>query len=381
MDYLYGEATVSSPVSGVVLSDQYVATCHHATLRIFDHRFNLITEKYLYEKILAIKKLGKEHLIVLFRRNRAAQMTYELETTVLRTVEGISMDVHAIAGGSEADEKNLAVVWDRTKATIFSALSEEHQIVRFSELEIRNVEQVIFLRNYIPTLLVLWRTASAMRCALLALDGVEIIESFAVIDGVIGMHSHGRFIVFLSRHFIQIRFKREVSTLELGGIAAPRDTSVIYRAAEEPLGSIALEGPQLVFGEDAILLINGDGCVYRIKLRCDAARITHAEIVRDGRTTTPSCIDTHNGMCAIGSVGAMSLLCTFGHAGEPPALVQGHAGAGSLPTTASMAIAGVQGNVGCITGMHAKENGDYVFTTTFKTLLASSAIHFQALEK
>ncbi|KAI5169286.1 hypothetical protein PAEPH01_0592 [Pancytospora epiphaga] len=384
MDYLYDETTIGSPVSGIALSKEYIVTYHHATLCIFDHSFNLIFERYLYEKILAVKKLNDEEIIVLFRGNRAAQMTFSLESVALRTVQGSAIDVLTIGGRNNTISKSLVLVWNRSEATVFSEISEEHQIVRFGKLEIRNVEHVIFLQNYIPTLLIVWRSVSAAisHCTLVALDGVEIIESFDVIERVISVHSLGKYIILLSRHFIQIRFKREISTIELGYIAAPANASVVYRAMEHSTGEISLESPQLVLLGDLLVLINGDGEVYRIILDCDATRIVNIKIVSSGRTVAPSCVDSWGTTCVIGSLEGQSLLCRLHDNEKLSQFIVSKQRRNEKPFIPDfLDLLSLRNNAGAVTSFYTQKEGYLAFTTRHRMLSALPAINFQVHER
>ncbi|KAI4291425.1 hypothetical protein PAPHI01_0699 [Pancytospora philotis] len=392
MDYLYSESVLSSPVSHALLTDDFIVAHHHSTLRLYDHRFNLIAEKYFYERILDIKKIGAREIAVLFSGNKLVQMTYEFEPVALRMVRGGAMDAHSTsasrgATSGAAGERNLVMVWDEAGMTVFSCASSTHQTIKFHEIGICGAEHVVFLENYIPTLLIVWRAPPLTRCALLAVDGAEVVEDFELVDGIIGVCTHSRFIVFFHRSFIQVRFKRDVYTLVLGETLPPPHASVVYVAAETPLGTIALENPCAAFDGDVMHLVNGDGRAYRVEFEYGAKRITKAAVYLEGVSTVPACMAAHGGQLLIGSVEASTALYSFrAHvqlsdaAATNKGLLESTTASDILASTEHLELRAVLHHAGLVSNLSVQSNG-LVLTASRKILFSSSVIHFQALEK
>ena len=362
MNYLYSETLVSNPISSILMTSNLIITHHHSTIRIYDHSLQLLHEKYFYEKILEKRKINDSSFIILFDENKLVQLTYDLEAQCLRYIEGNNMDVY----------NNTAIVYNKLALSYFNVNEELVNKIYYNQLGIRNVQKIIFLINYIPTILIAWKDKDRNRCSILNLDGgTEVIEDFDILDGLIKIKSFDRFIVLLYRNYIQIRFKRETSTLLLhSDLDLSTEANIIFdikdpTAKEKTMGNsfISLEDPELFIKDDCLFVINGSGDIYKISMKVDVKKILRAEVSFEGKTTEPSCIDIVENKIVVGSLKNDTVLYELEE------------------STMNLKEIKRLKNSGLIHNIYVKNNSDIVFTTNRRILITNNTIKFEILEK
>lgn len=317
MNYLYLEKTISNPVDSILLFKRYILTHHHTTLKVYDLEFALQCEKCFIDKILSVRKIGDDSMIVLFDHGKIIQCTLSFAPTCLRVIDGDRLDSY----------NNNCVVYNTIKAYTFSIYEEEIKEFCYSTFEIYNVLSISYMINYIPTLLISWKTNDFSKCSAINLDGVPAkVDEFEVLDDTIYCKPLSKFVVFLTRNCIQIKFKREMSilivneNLSSSSLKSHFSQYVMEYSSDgsHEARSIFIESPQVFSKGDDVFVVNGNGEVFKIALELDAKRVLKAHISFEGSMAAPTCVDTDGDHVVLGSSKGDTILYSLGSHKELP---------------------------------------------------------------
>lgn len=315
MDYLYKESTISNPVDTVLILGENILMHHHSTIKLFDRTMNLLTKRYFYEKILAVKKINEEAIAILFDGNKMVECDLSFNPHCLRAVEGSFLDVH----------NNTCIVYNKNAIHFFNVSSPESKELRFTSLGIHGVFHVSFMKNYVPMLLVLSCQKYLSTCSIVNLDGTPTkIDNFDVLDDVLSIKATEKVIVFANRNFIQVKYKRESFIFSLN---TNIDSSVLQGNLKSNLiiptyddssesKSIFLENVYIFFDDDTIMLLNGNGELFRISMKLEIKKILSVHISFEGKFNKPSCIDQSDNIVCIGSKTEDTVLYFIKHSKE-----------------------------------------------------------------
>lgn len=301
MNYLFKESTISSPVDNILFVGKYIVTHHHLTLCVYDLSLNLIRRKSFYEKIQSIKRINNFSFAILFDHGKLVQSDLCFNPLCLRIVEDMDkIDMH----------NNYCVVYNQYALKWFNITEEEIKDLSFSVFGIFNIKNVFFMENYIPTLLVISQSKKSWKCSVISLDGTPIIiEDYELIDNVMTAKSIEKFIIFASRNFIQIKYKRESYVINLNNnirtdiLPETLKNSVIPCSYEtkEQVACIFLENPKIFVKDDLIFILDSNGELFKIQLNFDVKKIFSATISFLRRLSYPTSIDFDTHYLVIGS--------------------------------------------------------------------------------
>ncbi|KAM0680864.1 mRNA cleavage and polyadenylation factor subunit [Glugoides intestinalis] len=312
MDYLYKESTISNPVDTVLILGENILMHHHSTIKIFDHKMNLLKKRYFYEKILTVKKINEATIAILFDGNKLVECDLSFNPHCLRAVEGTFLDVH----------NNTCIVYNKNAIQFFNVSSHESKELRFTSLGIHGVFHASFMKNYVPMLLVLSCQKYISTCSIVNLDGTPTkIDSFDVLDDILSIKATEKVIAFANRNFIQIKYKRESFVFPLN---TNIDSSVLLESLKANLiiptyddsseaKSIFLENVHVFFDEDTIMLLNGNGELFRISMKLEVKKILGVHISFEGKFNKPSCIDQSDNIVCVGSKTDDTVLYSLEH--------------------------------------------------------------------
>lgn len=369
MNYLYSEKTVSNPVDTILLFERYILVHHHATLKVYDLSFALQYEKYFIDKILSLRKIGDTSIVILFDRGKIVQCTLSFTPTCLRVIDGDYLDSY----------NNNCVVYNKIKAHTFGIYEEEVKEFYYSMFEIYNVQNISYMVNYIPTLLISWKTNDSSVCSIINLDGVPTkVDEFEILEDTTYYKPLDRFIVFLTRNCIQIKFKREMTILIVNGnlqrtSLKPHFSQCVIEHSSDgshEAQSIFIENPQ-VFGKgDDLFVVNGNGELFKISLDLDVKKILKAHISFEGKVTEPSCADMDGDHVVLGSLRGSSALYTF----------SSHADRRGISSYSLSELSRLQ-SIGLICDLSHDVNGDIHLLTTKGVYITQRFVSFQPHEK
>lgn len=318
MDYLYTETTISSPTSNILLTEKYILAHHHSTVRIFDQHFSLLREKYFYERIFQIRPLEQDGFIILFDGGKIVQLDYEFNPKCLRLVQALPpchhMDVYT----------DSVLVHNKIGISHFLYNRKEMKELLFRSFGIKNVLQVIFMANYIPTVLIVWRSNESTKCSLITLDSGEVTEEFALLEGLLCAQNLDKLVIFVYRSYIQLYFKRELKTIALNPdmpaiastIFSVKNTPITVQGGSVTLEKVCLEAPAILMRNNVIYLFNQDCSLYKIALIIDVKKLTGCTIVAVPGYGRPTALAVCGGRFAIGSCEGDSVLYEFYENGD-----------------------------------------------------------------
>lgn len=301
MNYLYKESTVSCPIDNALVIGEFIVSHHHSTLKVFDSSLNLIRTKHFYEKILNIKRINNLSFIILFDQGKIVQSDLEFNPLCLRVVDEMNkIETH----------NNYCIAYNQYKLKYFNMGDEEIKDFSFASFDIYSVETVFFMENYIPTLIIVSKIKNGSKCFMVSLDGKPIIvDEFDVIDDIMIGKSIEKFIVFASRNFLQIKYKRENYVINLNGniqsslLHGSLSNNVIENSNDgsHEAKHMFLENPLIFIKNDLIFILDSNGELFTVKLKLDVKRIFASKISFIKKLSCPSCLDWDLNYLIIGS--------------------------------------------------------------------------------
>lgn len=206
MNFLYTENTISNPVDSIILLEESIVIQCHSTIKVYDLMFNLLIEKHFMDKILCLKKVNENEIMLLFDYGKIIHCDILFNSISLRMLDGDKLDVY----------NGRCVLYNRVKAQTFNILDNSINEFNFSMFKIYSPIMTSFIRSYIPTLFVIHKDNQDTKCSLINIGGQPTeIDEFKVLDGCIHSISLDKFLVFITRNCIQIKFKRDVTVIIL----------------------------------------------------------------------------------------------------------------------------------------------------------------------
>lgn len=312
MNYLFTETTISNPVETVLILGKYILTHHHSKLRVFNFKMELVRERFFFEKILTIKKINDEYFFIVFDENKMTQCDIEFNPLCLRIIDGNDCDVY----------NGICIIKNPIQPQIFNVKDTSIRELRFANINIKNVTNMLLMQNFVPTLLV---CTDDNICHVISLDvDPSKVDEFAILDSLILFKITKKFIIFANRNFIQIRYKRDVVIIKLNdNLSGDLLNESLQKNLIQPVyddsaesRSIFLENPQVFCKEDNIFIINHNGELFRIDLKLDNKKIFEIKLIYEGKIEMPSCIDFTDEFLCVGSIAGDTILYTLNNSVE-----------------------------------------------------------------
>lgn len=343
MEYLYSERQIGAPASSIILTDQYAVTYYHSTVRVYDHSFVLLHEKYFYEKILDMQKINEDQFIILFYGHKVVQLTYTLDPVCFRIVEGAYLSV----------SDRVVMAYMPSKLSYFRPDEEAIHFLEFKKVGIQNVQHCVLLPAYIPTAIIAWKSGAVPKCSVVSLINEMIIEEFDVFDRLIGIDAYGKIMLFFYPDFIQMKYRREDFTISLNS-----GTSIHLKPSYTTESTILLENPRSLLCGNQVLLVNGDGSLYSITFLFNQRTCAMKRLFV---TSPPTGMAISPKFLAISSSRDDSIIF--------------HIESCDIPKEYSRCFSGGQ-----LTDMYVKENKDIAYSSNKGVISTSNIIRFKVLD-
>ena len=111
MHVLYDEKIFGNPIEQVEMSDNHVITLYHSTIKVFDMGFNLIRQKYFYDKVLSFKLHEDNQLVILIPKG-VIQCNLMFDLIALRILKEDFTEIQLF--------KEICIVKNRQKIKLLS---------------------------------------------------------------------------------------------------------------------------------------------------------------------------------------------------------------------------------------------------------------------
>lgn len=338
MDIFYSQKLAVNSFEGATLGqfygEEYGLVCFSKNLikcylLKHDGSILLLYSNYLLENIIQLERYSidenRDGLVVLFESSKISLISFKNYIPVVESLKYFEKDEFDL----RQDDLRFIRVYDyigvgkvsKYYLSVFS-LSEtllRTRVYNFSEIseKIKNVIDFVFLENYkTPTVCLIYNPKQCsyvqkkdVQAIIFSYDfnisRLNILEEFQVPQDTHRVLFSRNTLAFISHNDIVFRTSNSCYSIGLNKMS---------QKEEKHSYDIILNGEKVFFKDETLIIVNGDGSLYKFLLIFDSKRIIDVQLKSLGKIVTPRFVSVYKDLVFIGS-NECSVLCkmTYEH--------------------------------------------------------------------